>query len=442
MTRTPRFGVNYVPRDGWFYSWLEPDLDEARRDMAAIASLGLDHVRIFPLWPVLQPNRTLIRPKALADVRRLVEVAGEEGLDAAVDVIQGHMSSYDFLPAWLGSWHARNMFTDPEAVRAQADLTRALHGALADLPNYFALTLGNEVNQFSGDPHPTPMRSTRQEAGHWIDSLLQAVPPESSQYRLHAEYDAVWYLDDHPFVPAHAAQKGDMTVLHSWIFNGTAQRYGGMSAESLRHGEYLTELAAAFARDENRPVWLQEIGAPLNCLDESDAASFCRESVRYATDSVHQWGVTWWCSHDVDRSLADFPALEYSLGLFDSAGTVKPIGRAFADVAQEIRGRERAPQRRQEAVVVAADGEGLPNRRADLAPGGSVFSTWMGLAAQGRRPARVTSGDAADSAALACRGITEVHWPADPGIDGGSSTVSDSNVLDGVAGRASSDGLQ
>lgn len=442
MTRTPRFGVNYVPRDGWFYSWLEPDLDETRRDMAAIASLGLDHVRIFPLWPVLQPNRTLIRRKALADVRRLVEIAGEEGLDAAVDVIQGHMSSYDFLPSWLSSWHARNMFTDPEAIRAQADLTGSLHGALADLPNYFALTLGNEVNQFSGDPHPAPMRATKQEAGHWIDSLLGAVPAESSQYRLHAEYDAVWYLDDHPFVPAHAAQKGDMTVLHSWIFNGTAQRYGGMSAESLRHGEYLTELAAAFAHDENRPVWLQEIGAPLNCLDASEAASFCREAVQYATDSVHQWGVTWWCSHDVDRSLADFPDLEYSLGLFDSAGTVKPIGRAFAEVAQEVRDRMSAPQRRQEAVVVVVDGDGLPTRRADLAPGGSVFSTWMGLAVEGRRPALVTSRDAADSATLARSGVTELHWPVDSGKVAAYSAVSDSDALESVNGRDRSDGFR
>src|SRR5699024_6913435 len=120
-----------------------------------------------------------IRAKALADVRTVVQIACETGLDAAVDVIQGHMSSYDFVPAWLSSWHARNMFTDADVVQAQADLTAALHEALADLPNYFALTLGNEVNQFSGDPHPTPMRATSQEAGHWIDKLLGAVPPES-----------------------------------------------------------------------------------------------------------------------------------------------------------------------------------------------------------------------------------------------------------------------
>src|SRR5699024_11349620 len=125
-----------------------------------IAPPGLDPVPVFPFWPILQPTRTLIRRPARQDVRPVLQLAGEAGLDAAVDVIQGHMSSYHSVPAWLTSWHARNMFTDAEVVQAQADLTAALHGALEDLPNYLALTLGNEANQFSGVPHPTPMRAS------------------------------------------------------------------------------------------------------------------------------------------------------------------------------------------------------------------------------------------------------------------------------------------
>src|SRR5699024_7374335 len=295
-----RFGVNYVPRDGWFHSSLSPSWDEIQRDLDTIAGLGLDHVRIFPFWPILQPNRTLVREEALADVRRMAEIAAAAGLDVAVDVIQGHMSSYDFLPAWLTSWHARNMVSDPGAVDAQVELTRQVHGALTDLPAYIALTLGNEVNQFSGDPHPSPMRATPAQAGAWIESLLGAVPARDGRLRLHAEYDAVWYLDDHPIEPAHASRLGDITAIHSRIFNGTAQRYGGMSPQSLRHGEYLTELSGAFATEPGRPVWLQEIGAPLNVLDENEAAEFCTRSVQHAAESTDLWGVTWWCSHDVD----------------------------------------------------------------------------------------------------------------------------------------------
>ena len=384
---TPRFGVNYVPSGDWFYSWLAPRWDAIRRDLDAIAALGLDHVRILPLWPVLQPNRTLIRETALIDVRRVVRLAGEAGLDASVDVIQGHLSSFDFVPSWLSSWHRRNMFTDPDCVAAQAALVEAVHGAVADLPNYLGLTLGNELNQFSSRPHPAPMPATPAEAGAWLDRLLAAVPEDGRGLRLHAAYDAVWYQPDHPFLPTHASRHGDVTAVHSWIFNGTAQHYGAMSAQSVRHAEYLIELSRAFAADRARPVWLQEIGAPLNCLAESEAPEFCRRSVLAAAASDALWGVTWWCSHDVSRALGDFPELEYSLGLFDAEGQVKPIGKAFAEVAAQIRAGWR-PVARTTAVAIPE-----PLDRASLAPGGPVFTAWMDAAAGGEHPALVLAGE-------------------------------------------------
>src|SRR5205807_1368079 len=53
----PRFGVNYTPTHGWFHHWLDFDLDEARADLDSVAAFGLDHIRVFPLWPLFQPNR-------------------------------------------------------------------------------------------------------------------------------------------------------------------------------------------------------------------------------------------------------------------------------------------------------------------------------------------------------------------------------------------------
>ena len=110
---SPRFGVNYTPRIGWFHAWHDLDLDAIGEDLRAISDLGLDHVRIFPLWPLLQPNRTLIRPRALEDVRAVVDVAGTVGLDVVVDVVQGHLSSFDFVPAWLSSCTVATCSTTP-----------------------------------------------------------------------------------------------------------------------------------------------------------------------------------------------------------------------------------------------------------------------------------------------------------------------------------------
>lgn len=44
-----RFGVNYTPRRGWFHAWHDFDPRFAREDLAQIAGLGLDHVRVFHL---------------------------------------------------------------------------------------------------------------------------------------------------------------------------------------------------------------------------------------------------------------------------------------------------------------------------------------------------------------------------------------------------------
>ncbi|MCJ1708764.1 glycosyl hydrolase [Microbacterium sp. VKM Ac-2923] len=423
-----RFGANHTPSGDWFFDWMSPDRDRRRRDFEALAGLGLDHVRLLPLWPVLQPNRTFIRREAVDHVREAVETAAEFGLDASVDVIQGHLSSFDFVPAWLTSWHAGNIFTDPDAVQAQVRLVSALDEALSDEPNFLGLTLGNEVNQFLATSHPQAMPATPEDVTAWLEALHADGARDPRQFRLNAEYDAVWYDDTHAFLPSHAARFGDMSVIHSWVFNGTAQKYGALSEEGVRHAEYLIELAAAFAASPARPVWLQEVGAPMNHIAERDAPDFLERTVRSAADSASLWGVTWWCSHDVSRRFGDFPELEHSLGLLDENGAVKPIGRRFAEVAADLRQRAARPATRTVAVIVPVDNGDRPLSRAELSPGGGVFETWMRLAADGSRPALVTSNQASRSAMLAARGVDRL---VDAPLTGRSfySAVSDAEMF-------------
>ncbi|MEV8629423.1 glycosyl hydrolase [Streptomyces sp. NBC_01268] len=413
----PRFGVNYTPSQGWFHHWLDFDLDAVRADLDSVAELGLDHIRAFPLWPLFQPNRTLIRPRAVEQLGLLVDAAGERGLDVAVDGLQGHLSSFDFLPAWTRTWHRRGLFTDPEVVDGQSAYLRTLAAALADRPHFLGMTVGNEINQFSGDPHPDPDRITPDEAGTWLRRMLAACEEGApGRLHLHAEYDAAWYQDDHPFTPAQAARLGGVTAVHSWVFNGTAQRYGPDSVAVAQHAAYLVELSKAWATDPRRPVWLQEVGAPAPHIAADRAAEFTRTTVAAALDCPDLWGITWWCSHDVDRSLADFPELEYSLGLLTTDRRVKPAGRALAEAVAEARAATPAPAPRRTALVLDLPDEG-PKRSA-CAPGGAYFEAFMRLAADGARPAVVLAARADDPAYLAARGITELVTPETLGTTG------------------------
>lgn len=408
MTTAPRFGVNYVPSTDWMFQWQSVEESAIRRDLEAIATLGLDHVRLFPLWPTLQPNRTLIRRRALDDVALVVDIAAEFGLDASVDVVQGHMSGFDFIPAWLVNWHDGNMFTDQPAIDAQAALVAAVYDAVRDRPNFTGLTLGNELNQFQ-PPNPAAMPADTAQVTHWLESLLGAPRDKDPRHVVtHSENDHLWYRDGHPFVPAHASRLGDVTTVHSWIFNGVAGRYGALSDESVRHAEWMIELARAFATDLDRPVWLQEVGAPDRHLAESEMPEFLERTVAAALTTERLHAVTWWCSHDVSRDLGDFKDLEYSLGLLDVDNRVKPLGRRYAEVVADARRSAPAPTPRTSAVVVDVDEADLPLRRTDLAPGGTVFEHWHRLRAAGEAVTVVTSRTAAEPAALAARGVTRV----------------------------------
>ncbi|MFG3226075.1 glycosyl hydrolase [Kitasatospora sp. NPDC048194] len=414
MTTAPRFGVNYTPSNGWFHHWLDFDLDSVRADLDSVAALGLDHVRVFPLWPLFQPNRTLIRPRAVEQLTALVDAAGERGLDVAVDGLQGHLSSFDFLPSWTRTWHRRNIFTDPEVLDGQAAYLRTLAGALRERPNFLGMTLGNEINQFSGAPHPDPDRVTPAEAQAWLHRMLAACEQGApGRLHLHASYDAAWYLDEHPFTPWHSARIGAATAVHSWVFNGTAQRYGARSTATAQHAAYLVELSKAWAEDPARPVWLQEVGAPAPHIAPEDAARFTGATVAAVLDCPDLWGVTWWCSHDVHRSLADFPELEYGLGLLTTDRQVKPAGARLAEAAAEVRRSWRPPKPRGTAVVVATGDEVTSPRRSVCGPGGPVYEAFMRLAEEGARPTAVLAERAGDRAHLAARGITEVVHPDD-----------------------------
>src|SRR5690606_3768012 len=146
-----RLGANYTPSTTRMHSWLALKPDHRRRDFAGLAELGLDHARIFPLWTVLQPNRSLIRTEAVADVRSVVDVGAEFGLDVSVDVIQGHLSSFDFIPSWLYTWHDKNMFTHPDALSGQVALVERLGEALRDADNFLGFTLGNRSEEHTSE---------------------------------------------------------------------------------------------------------------------------------------------------------------------------------------------------------------------------------------------------------------------------------------------------
>ncbi len=436
-----RWGVNYTPSEGWFHSWQDFDINAVKADLESIASIGLDHVRIFPLWPLLQPNRSLIRPAGIADVGRVADAAAEFGLDVSVDGLQGHLSSYDFLPSWVTSWHRRNIFTDPDVIAAQAQLVTALAEEVTSRPNVLGMTLGNETNQFAVARHPDKQATTPTEMGAWINTLLSAVGkawPDGMHQ--HSFDDNVWFIDSSPVTPRHAATLGGSTTVHSWVFTSVAQLFpAGHPARTL-FADYLVQLAESWAETATRPVWLQEIGAPFPAVPQDQAADFLEASLRPAMDTPNLWGVTWWCSHDVSRKLADFPELEYTLGLLDSDRNPKPAGRRLAELIAEEHRNPTPVVQRGTALSFNPGDEATGVDRSVTDPSGEVFAGWLELSARGEKPALVRESKLADAAYLAARGVNNVVTTAQVGATAATKTppspvVSAANIWAGTVDR-------
>ncbi|WP_265444200.1 glycoside hydrolase 5 family protein [Flexivirga meconopsidis] len=373
--RPLRFGANYVPSRGWFYSWLDLDTDAVRRDLADLASLGMDHVRIFPIWPWIQPGRGHLRTSAIADVRTVIRLAGESGLEVSVDLLQGHLSSFDFLPSWMRTWHDGSLFVDQRVRDGARCYAQALTAQVVQEPNVFAVTIGNEVNNL------WPANSTTlDESTGWADEIVTAVREVADGRQvIYSLYDDALYAPDHPFAPSDPARFGDQTAVHSWVFNGSALD-GPTGPTTTSHAAYLASLAAACG-PADRPIWLQEVGAPTAEVPVAEAEEFAGRTVACATALPTLTGITWWCSHDIDRAQLDFPEREYDLGLVTVDHRIKPLAYALRDAVQEAR-RTPAPS---PPVTIAApvDIVAEPKRRAEVAPGSAFHRAWVEA---GRQP--------------------------------------------------------
>lgn len=387
-----RVGVNYTPSRGWFHSWLDLDPDAIRRDFESIAGLGLDHVRIFPLWPLLQPNRTLIRERGIDDVVAVCRLAHEFGLEVSVDAVNGHLSSFDFLPSWVVTWHRANLFTDPNTVAGEAALVAALAERLREEPGVTGMTLGNELPQFAASTpahsHPAASPCTVEEADDWFDAVLGALQDAwPGGGRFFGFDDDLWFADSQPFTPRHAVTRGTATAVHSWVFAQVGPRFGARHPALALFPRYLLELARAWSPGPERPLWLQEIGAPRTCVSDEDAPRFVAGTVEAIRDTPGLEAITWWCSHDVSPDLADFPALEYSLGLFSNDGKPKPEARLLAEMIPDLHGQQNpgaAPSSAGTLEFGAAWQTGAG--RSACSPNGDLFAAWVDQAVRTGRP--------------------------------------------------------
>ncbi|MFJ8862396.1 glycosyl hydrolase [Streptomyces sp. NPDC102451] len=388
----PRFGVNYVPSHNWWYCWTDWDADSVLSDLRAIAALGMDHIRIQLIWPVFQPNPTMVSPMALRRLRELLDLADrpDTGLDVSVSVLDGWLSGFAFRPAWLKD---RSMIANEDVVQAELRLLDALGAAVGTHPRLLGFDLGNEISVINDEIPP--------EVGdRWAARLLDHCE-HLAPGRFHVNgVDHLPWLEGKAFSRQGLATTGSASVLHTYPYwTGVLEKHGPDGTGTLHLGEFMAELAEAFAVRPGRPKWLQEFGASPAERARETIPDWAETFVRNTVSSSGVWGCTWWGSHDIDRRFSEFDEYEYELGLLTVDNQVKPAGRRIADLISEFRSNPPAPLPRTTALVVQDIGKA----------GLDVAEAFFALIDEGIRPAVVTAERAGDDAYLASRNITELR---------------------------------
>jgi len=399
--RRVRFGVNYVPSQNWWYSWLDWNPDSIRRDLDDVASLGVDHIRIQLLWPYFQPNANDISRACLSRLSNLLDMARSRALEVEVTVLDGQLSGFLFTPAFLidnQDGHIGNIITDPKLVAVEKLLLAALAREIGSHPAFLGFDISNEVYWFT---QPLHVNYTPAQGDAWMRELLgycDRVAPG----KVHVNGVDKWpYEASEPqgFTRSALLRTGAASCIHPWAgFSPVFKKYGPLSVAATHYAEFFLQYMQAFSVDGARTLWIEEDGCSRQWMRESLIPHWAQASIRNAVSCDHLFGFTWWCSHDVNTRFRGFNTLEYDLGLFTNDRKLKAIGRTFRDLIAEF---DVIPPR----VLSRPHALSIP----DGAGGDNVFPHYIAAVERGLRPQIILESRAHDAAYLRARGIEMVH---------------------------------
>ncbi len=344
---TFELGINYWPRRRAMYMWREPDLAAVRDEMAHIADMGFDVVRIFALTQDFLPGPATVASDKLELLVQVARAAGDAGLRVVPTLIVLNMSGGIWWPPWMLDARGipRDVFADPDLLRAQELLVETCARALAGDSSIRAFDVSNEVDD--------AQRPRSREAGMSWASLMagairRAAPATPIQIGAHLPSlttENNMRVDD-------IARVADEDVMHAYpLYYDGARSF--LDAELVPFSCALTAGLCA----SGRPTLMQEFGlctaapgvAGRSITDdflgqpraqylasEVDAAAYYATVLeRLLTTGAA--GAYAWCYADYDASLFGRPPLdravrERTFGLVRPDGSEKPAVNVFREM--------------------------------------------------------------------------------------------------------------
>jgi endo-1,4-beta-mannosidase len=145
---TFELGINYWPRRSAMYMWRELDIGEVREEMAHIASMGFDVVRVFTLAQDFLPKPLCVAGDMVANLVNVARAAKDAGLKIVPTLVVINMSGKFWWPSWMldAQGNPGDLFSDPTILRTQAMLVETCARALGGDDSIRAFDLANEID--------------------------------------------------------------------------------------------------------------------------------------------------------------------------------------------------------------------------------------------------------------------------------------------------------
>jgi endo-1,4-beta-mannosidase len=385
---TFELGVNYWPRRRAMYMWREFDLGEVREDMAHIAAIGFDVVRVFALTQDFLPGPRSVNAEM---VERLVEVsrcAKEAGLTIVPTLIVLNMSGHIWWPEWMLDAHGRpaDLFSDPAMLSSQALLVETCAGALSGDSAIRAFDLTNEIDDAQ---RPATRDAGRRWATTLASAIRRAAPGTPIQIGTHLPSLTTtnnMRVDD-------VAAVADEDVMHAYpLYCDVARSF--LDPELVPFSCALTTALSG----SGRPTLMQEFGLCTAGPGEAghtitdDFLGQPREQYLASEDEAAEYygavlerlvrtgaaGAYAWCYGDYDQALFDRPPLatavrERTFGLVRADRREKPA----AEVFRRLRRRRDAGELVRSAVPRVLDVSADEYYQAPAAHFERLYACWL-----------------------------------------------------------------
>jgi endo-1,4-beta-mannosidase len=368
--------------------WEDFDLGEVREDMAHMANLGFDVVRVFARTKDFLTAPSTVDAGMIARLVEVVRAAADAGLSVVPTLIVLNMSGTIWWPAWMLDAQGRpaDLFSNPMVLRSQSLLAQTCAGAFAGDAAIRGFDLANEIDD-------AQLPRSREAACAWASMLASTIRAEApgAQIRIGAHLPSL--TTDNNMRVDDLACIVDKDVMHAYpLYSDFARSFldpelvpfscaltAGLSGAGRRTLMQEFGMCTAPKGSAGRTITDDFLGQPRSqyLASEEEQATYYQVVLErlLATGAA---GAYAWCYGDYDPRLFERPPLatavrERTFGLVRADGSEKPA----ADVFRRFR------QRRDDGTLVQSAMPQVLDLSADeyyQAPAkhfGRLYASWV-----------------------------------------------------------------